>query len=524
MRKGKKIVSAMMMAAMMMSTLLTACGSAEEASGSSAEKETAKEVVSEEAAAAETVVEEAAPEVQELEPVELVVFINQFTGTDDAVVAEAVNNLDAVKDLNVTVKFKTLNEGDNFFNEVDLALVSGEKIDIIMGDSGASHFPVASADGAYADLTELLQTKYTTLYNTLREDHWKAATVNGAIYGVPCYKEGCLKWGFYIPHDFVEKYDIDLSGRTIFEIDDILEKLKEDGREGLMLTYSQASWYMGSAYQAKYRNLYGNLACMSIENPGTVENWFMTDTYRELAHQAKEWYEKGYLPEDILTVENFDVEKFDADVFGLETVTYFPGREYQESANRGFELDFLAMTPYINVLDDPGWVQTITSSCEDVDRALAFLEVLNTVPEVKNTFTYGVEGVHYDLTEAGQVDYTNYPDHADVWNGDSSRMGNMLIGYSPVGFPEEGYAIFDEAMEEAVDIPTIGFRANTESISNEYAAMTAIVSEYNNLLLSGTVEDVDATVDEFVAKLEAAGAQKVLDEIQAQWDAFEASK
>ena len=148
----------------------------------------------------------------------------------------------------------------------------------------------------------------------------------------------------------------------------------------------------------------------------------------------------------------------------------------------------------------------------------------DTTTEVKNTFTYGVEGVHYDLSADGQVDYTNYPQHADAWNGDSSRMGNMLIGYSPVGFPVEGYAIFDEAMAEAKAIPTIGFRANTESITNEYAAMQAIVSEYNNMLLSGTVEDVDATVDEFVSKLEAAGAQKVLDEIQAQWDAFEASK
>lgn len=518
MRNAKKLISVLLMAVMLLSTMLTGCGSTKTESDAPSAAVEEKEEVKEEAKT-----EEPAQEAEELEPVKLVIFVHQFAGTDDKVVEEAVENLDAVKALNIDLEFKTLNEGDNYYNELDLALASGEQIDIAICDQG-SHYPVAATDGAYADLTELLTTKYTTLYNTLREDHWKAATVNGGIYGVPTFKEGCLKWGMYISHDFVEEYDIDLSNRNIFNIDDIMQKLLDAGREGLMLTYSQANWYMGSAYYADYRNLYGNLACMSIENPGTVENWFMTDKYRQLAHQAKSWHEKGYLAEDILTVENFDVEKFDAEVFGLEPVTYFPGREYQEGANRGFGLDFLDLTGYVNVLDDPGWIQCITSSCENVDRALAFLEVLNTVPEVKNTFTYGVEGVHYDLSADGQVDYTNYPDHADVWNGDSSRMGNMLIGYSPVGFPVEGYAIFDEAMAEAKAIPTIGFRADTESITNEYAAMQAIVSEYNNMLLSGTVEDVDATVDEFVAKLEAAGAQKVLDEIQAQWDAFEASK
>lgn len=512
MRNAKKVISVLLMAVMLMGVMLTGCGSKEEAAAPEV-KEEAKEEVK----------EEAAEEVEELEPVELVIFIHQFSGTDDKVVEEAVENLDAVKALNVDLTFKTLNEGDNYYNELDLALASGEKIDIAICDQGA-HYPVAATDGAYADLTELLTTKYTKLYNTLREDHWKAATVNGGIYGVPTYKEGCLKWGAYISRDFVEKYDIDLSNRNIFNIDDIFDKLLEDGRCGLMHTYAQAGGYEGAAYYSSYRNLYGLFACMSIENPGTVENWFMTDKFAQVCEQAQEWYDKGYIAKDVLTKENFDVEKKDPAKFGLETVTYFPGREFQESVNRGFDLDFLDLSGYTNVLDDPGWIQCIPANSENVDRALAFLEVLNTVPEVKNTFTYGVEGVHYDLSADGQVDYTNYPDHADVWNGDSSRMGNMLIGYSPVGFPVEGYAIFEDAMAEAKEIPTIGFRANTEAVQNEYAAMQAIAAEYKPMLYTGTCEDWEATLAEFREKLEAAGAQKVIDHIQAQWDEFEASK
>ena len=44
------------------------------------------------------------------------------------------------------------------------------------------------------------------------------------------------------------------------------------------------------------------------------------------------------------------------------------------------------------------------------------------------------------------------------------------------------------------------------------------------LLASGLADDVDATIAEFLEKLEAAGMQKVIDEAQTQWTAFRASK
>jgi len=67
----------------------------------------------------------------------------------------------------------------------------------------------------------------------------------------------------------------------------------------------------------------------------------------------------------------------------------------------------------------------------------------------------------------------------------------------------------------------VGFIVDTASIETEIAACNNVVSEYMTQLRKPTgTEDVDALVDEFIAKLKANGIEKIISEVQAQRDAF----
>lgn len=86
--------------------------------------------------------------------------------------------------------------------------------------------------------------------------------------------------------------------------------------------------------------------------------------------------------------------------------------------------------------------------------------------------------------------------------------------------PETGYQAYAEAGKTARAVPNIGFQFDKTNVQNEYTACGEVCTEYVALLLTGTVEDVDGTIDELLSKLEKAGVQKICDEAQAQWDAF----
>ena len=84
----------------------------------------------------------------------------------------------------------------------------------------------------------------------------------------------------------------------------------------------------------------------------------------------------------------------------------------------------------------------------------------------------------------------------------------------------------NEYNNDAILASHMGFVLDTTNITNEISACSNVVSEYQ-YLMNGQVESqdaVNATVDEFVAKLKANGSEKIVAEIQAQVDAWVANK
>ena len=90
------------------------------------------------------------------------------------------------------------------------------------------------------------------------------------------------------------------------------------------------------------------------------------------------------------------------------------------------------------------------------------------------------------------------------------------------------------ANESANTNTNMGFIFDPKAVENEISACSSVVGEYTTDLIWGfkalegeayeVVEPkVDAWLDEFLAKLESSGIQKVIDEAQSQLDTWRAA-
>lgn len=174
----------------------------------------------------------------------------------------------------------------------------------------------------------------------------------------------------------------------------------------------------------------------------------------------------------------------------------------------------------------------INANCENPDRAIALMELRYNHEEMRNLLAFGIEGKDWeDADNDGVVEilernsdsknrywYQWYP----CWN-----VGVLQGKVAPGSDPK-----FIELMREQNNTMTVsqnvGFVVDQANIQNEVAALTNVCQEYKDRwmypITIGSRDAIAGVIKEFQDKLNANGLQKVLDEVQAQLDAFNAGK
>jgi putative aldouronate transport system substrate-binding protein len=164
----------------------------------------------------------------------------------------------------------------------------------------------------------------------------------------------------------------------------------------------------------------------------------------------------------------------------------------------------------------------VSANCENPGRAMAFINLLNTNEELLNLICHGEEGIDWNWVDKEQklIEATEYACPGNY----AFLVGNGFIEYymdpAMLGAWEETAEINATADGSSI----LGFTFNAEPVSGELANMNALIDEQVDRILTGMVPDVDAALAKLNADLYAAGLQTVLDEMQAQVDAWAATK
>lgn len=169
-----------------------------------------------------------------------------------------------------------------------------------------------------------------------------------------------------------------------------------------------------------------------------------------------------------------------------------------------------------------GAMMAISANSDAPEACMKFLNLLNTDPYVMTLLNYGVEGIHYNLNDQGEAEFTDARASSyTVW---TNGVGNITLlppaKGQGAGFQKE----FAEFYGGAKKLPIYGFTFDASKVNKEIAAVANIKEAYSLTLCTGASADVDATLAKMLQKMDDAGMQKIVEEANAQLEAFLAGK
>lgn len=510
--KNKLLVTLLTLA--LVSSSLIGCGKADDQVSGESEANSSTEVQTSSA-------EQKSSEVQDepTEPVNIILHRTDWDSenTTEEPVIEALNEYLAEK-INVTVTVINNKQG---YKIADM-LAAGEEIDM-WWETGINRLNNYIATKAGYELTDVIEN-YPDLYNSMPEKFWETSKFGGKLWTIPVYKEGASGWGLIFRNEYVEKYNWDLSTvETWADMEPMLADLKE---EGLEYPYAKHHMMYDNAWGLdEFAFVYSYAGIDRDGDTTKIVNITETEEYKEYLDLMYDWNQKGYISQTEqtsleATVINENIANGNVGIVWWNSV---PDNQAQAEVSYDFPLTVVDVTDaYMDTGSTAGSYYMINSkiSEEKLDACLKFVELLFTDKTVANLLTYGIEGTHYTYNADGQVEVIpeNGYTYIGRWATTSVKAADQLAGEKPnLG------ALYDEFNENAQMSVKAGFHFDASNVEVEVAALDAVISEYQRLLEHGFY-DPDEYLPKYQKALSKAGINKVIAEIQAQYDVFLANK
>lgn len=456
-----------------------------------------------------------------VEPVELIWYLvgpQQEPETDK--ILEAANNY--LKDkLNVKINLTVLGYGDPYNNKVNTMLAAGDRIDICFTAGWAADIKANSAAGYFRELDSYL-AKSSTITDIVGQAFMDGIKINGKTYAVPCRKEQVHNWGFIIKKDLAEKYNIDPNAiKKMEDLEPAFETIKKNEPDiyPLLVVEGEAPFKLLDWDPISDDSIPGALY---PDNRDTkIINQFLAPESIAMYKKMRDYMQKGYIPADAATMQNFNDH--------LKTGKYFaicqsmkPGKAAEMTASTSVEwLDVNITAPVMANRDASGGaLLAIPTSAKYPDQAFSFIEMLYTDKYLNNLFVYGIENEHYVKVSDNVVKLT---DNTGYRAGNGWRFGDQFLNYLMDNEDPDKWNQFVEYNKKGLVLNSLGFSFDRTPVDAEHAACKAVTETYYKQLFTGSV-DVESTLKQMEAEYKAAGVDKLIAEMQRQYDAWLASK
>jgi putative aldouronate transport system substrate-binding protein len=447
-----------------------------------------------------------------------------------ATVEEAINAITRDK-IGAEVTLKPIAIWD-YASTVSLALQGGEQVDVFqsLGDLNT-----AISTGMAMDITDLMATSAAES-QALIGDSWLAACSHeGRLYGIPTYKPIALTPMLVYRQDIADELGIDMSAvNSVSDITAVLAQVKQakpdmtplaavnTGNIGLGLTIPDVDYLTDNYYSPK-----GVL----MNDELTVVDYYASQAFADTCALARGWFTDGLVMKDAATTSSTAAELMaSGNYFGYIASYSYPEADTAASLEAqcgGYDLGakivgsaFLDTTS-INALT---WMVASTSAAPE--KALQFINLTFTDPQVVNLIIYGLEGRDYVLSADGFMSYPAGQEAASVpYTAQLScgTLGNFFIMYPMAGTDPASLVWELEQNQQAKTSVAMGFTFDASSVKTEYTAVTNVIDQYLPGLLCGSV-DPATEIPTFLARLNEAGLGDIIAAKQAQLDAWVATK
>lgn len=497
--------------------------------------ETSKDPVSTEKVNESTVVQESETEsavVQETDPdngepynVHIIYRIAPQNEADMQAVADYINT-EILPDLlpNTTVSFEFI-PASEYVEKIKLKAASGEKMDLVLSMISQKFEDLVSM-GAFVPWDEYLEYMPNTM-ELIPESWWDGVTLDGEIYGIPNYQITARSFAICIDEQMAKKYNINID--DINNLDDFEEKylkvLKANGEYAKgTITQAVKMWTNKAAefFDLCDTEQISGLLVVDKNDPTKVLNMFEAEGVVESLKRDRKWVEEGWVNPDAL-VGLDEKSVMEMNLLGSRLESWQPN--WDAHLKNQFNRDFLVKrvgTPLVTTSSVRSTMTSIGYTSENPYRAAKLFDLINSNEELFNAICYGIEGKHYEWNDDGTVKILQDSGYnISTW---AYQYGNTMQAYRLEGKAADYNKQVDELNRSAAVGTIFGFSYSNAAVTTEWASVNAIISNYKDGFNGARYEDVQAELDKMNAELYAAGLQKIIDDCQAQLDAWMAAK
>ncbi|QUL53211.1 ABC transporter substrate-binding protein [Paenibacillus tritici] len=432
----------------------------------------------------------------------------------DKVLAEV--NKYTLEKINATLDIKMLDFGD-YTQKMQVMAASGEPMDILFTSSWAFDYVQNARKGAFLELDELLKNQGKGIVDTIDPAFLEGSKVDGHNYAIPANKELPAQEVFRFNKELLDKYKLDLTSvKTMADLEPLLKTIKEN--EPGVTPYAMVKDFM-PIMPFDYVIEKMPMAVYMDTKDYKVVNILETPEIKEALKTVRKFYQAGYISSEVATTSSVD-DLYKAGKWFTDRASTQPLADNLWSASYGYPVvSTPASKPYIYNWSVMGSMQAISANSEYPEKAMEFLNLLNTDPKLRNMIDSGIEGVHYEKVSDNMI--KNLPD-AKNYDMPTFSLGNIMINYLNEGDPENKWEEFKKFNDAGINAPLLGFNFDTSKVTNEIAAVQNVKEEFWAPLMTGSV-DSEEYLTKANEKLKAAGLDKIIAEAQTQIDAWKAA-
>jgi len=436
-------------------------------------------------------------------------------------VQKAVNEYLASKNTGLAIKWETYG-WDDLSKKTTTMLQTGQAADIINTSSWISPGYVSHAQKG--ELTDL--TKYVTdnankdLIDIIGQDFLDGTKVNGKYYGMPTNKEKAHNFGFLCQTDELTKLGITDTSK-IKSLDDMAKYFDQVKKDGLTPICAAQ---MDSPYKFLDWDAFdADLSPFAFDpsDEKTIVDPFTADKTIAFYNQMKTFNQKGYFSKDVITSKGEETDMATGKFF-CGSWSLMPGKAISESTSLKLKLTQIDITPVEKTNRETlGALLAIPKASTHPDEAFQFIKLLYTDKTLINLMTYGVADTDYTKTSDNVIKISS---STDFTSAGGWIMGNEFNNFLTTSQPATLFTDIEAWNKTAKTLDDLGFVFDTSKVKTEYSQCQNEVTKYYQQLFYGTCKDVNSTVASFKKDLDTAGEQKLLKEVQTQYDAWKASK
>lgn len=467
-----------------------------------------------------TVAAEEAPALDTSKQVEIVMY---YLGTEPAgqqVIWDKLNEM-LLEELNCTLKVNFISFAD-YPDKYPLLFSSGEEFDIAYTASWLNYASLAQR-GAFMELDELWPTYAPNNYALASETAKMQAQLDGVTYCIPALNRTYSAYGPIYRTDLVEDLGFDKNIENFEDMEEYMDLIKENYPEMQPLSIYSMGSDVDDVYMY-YNEMYpltgtqnGFLWIDPTEENPQIFTYYEYEKTPEFLEMMSRWNEKGFFPKSALSdtdsakVDNgispmivHNVDNYVKDVVSHPEWKVKYANFARDISNQSFTQDAMV----------------ISNTSRNPERALALWDFLTTNEDAFMLFYYGIEGVSYELDENDEItmlDSDNY-NVSSMW-----AVRNSDFMKNSVGTPEEYdtmRADWDAYIKDGQGAQKYrSFVMNTDAIETEFSACLNAHQQYWWPLELGYT-DAETGLEEYQSMMEAAGIEKVKEELQRQLDEY----